>query len=209
MTMSAGRAGRLVIVSGPSGVGKTTVMRRVFERSTVPLVASVSATTRPQRPGEVDGVDYHFLTKDEFEIHRKGGEFLECFEVFGRGDWYGTLRSEVTSGMAAGKWVVLRIDVQGALRVMQQQPDAVTIFIRPGSLEQLEARLRGRGTEPPEAVQRRLRQAERELGQAARYRYQVVNDDLDQAVEQICGILSQEWEGDQDAGGPSGRGNRP
>jgi len=206
--MSASRTGRLVIVSGPSGVGKTTVMRRVFERCPVPLLASVSATTRPPRPGEVHGVDYHFLTKQEFELCRKRGEFLECFEVFGRGHWYGTLRSEVTSGLAAGKWVVLRIDVRGALRVMQQYADAVTIFVRPGSLEQLERRLRSRGTETQQAIERRLRQAERELGQAGRYRFQVVNDDLDQAVEQICGILSQEWETDQDAGGPSGRGNR-
>jgi guanylate kinase len=197
--MSASRAGRLVVVSGPSGVGKTTVMRRVFERSTVPLVASISATTRPPRPGEVEGVDYHFLTEQEFSILRKKGGFLECFEVFGRGRWYGTLRSEVTSRVAAGKWVVLRIDVQGALCVMEQQPDALTIFIRPGSLAQLEARLRGRGTESQQAIQRRLRQAEQELRQADRYRYQVVNDDLDQAVEQICGILSQEWETDQDA----------
>jgi guanylate kinase len=189
-------------------VGKTTVMRRVFERCPVPLVASVSATTRPPRPGEVDGVDYRFLTKQEFELHRKRGEFIECFEVFARGHWYGTLRSEVASGLAAGKWVVLRIDVQGALRVMQQYADAVTIFVRPSSPEQLERRLRSRGTETEGAIERRLAQARRELGQAERYRYQVVNDDLDQAVQQVCRILIQEWEADRDAGGPSGRGNR-
>jgi guanylate kinase len=206
--MPASRNGRLVVVSGPSGVGKTTLMRRAFQRCPIPLVASVSATTRAPRSGEVDGVDYHFLTEQEFEIHRRRGEFLECFEVFGRGHWYGTLRSEVTSGLAAGKWVVLRIDVQGALCVMQRYPDAVTIFVRPGSLEQLEARLRGRGTESEEVIQRRLTQARHELGLADRYRYQVVNDDLEQAVQQICDILSHEWEAHRDAGGASGRGNR-
>ena len=197
-----------MIVSGPSGVGKTTVMRRVFQRRPVPLLASVSATTRPPRPGEVDGVDYHFLTEQEFDLRRKRGEFLECFEVFGQGHWYGTLLSEVTSGLAAGKWVVLRIDVQGALCVMQQRGDAVSIFVRPGSIEQLEQRLRGRGTESEQAIQRRLGQAKRELGLADRYRYQVVNDDLDQAVQQICDILTQESEAERDAGESSGRENR-
>ena len=192
--MPANRSGRLVIVSGPSGVGKTTVMGRVFQRRPVPLVASVSATTRAPRPGETDGVDYHFLTKQEFELRRKRGEFIECFEVFGRGHWYGTLAGEVTSGLEAGKWVLLSIDVQGALSVMQQHGDAVTVFIRPASVEQLEQRLRGRRTEPEEAIRWRLAQAKRELDLADRYRYQVVNDDLDLAVEQICDILIQESE---------------
>ena len=198
----------MVIVSGPSGVGKTTVMQRVFERRPVALVRSVSATTRPPRAGEVDGVDYHFLSKQEFQIRRKRGDFLECFEVFGKGYWYGTLLSEVTSGLAAGKWVVLNIDVQGALSVMQQHDDAVSIFILPASLEQLQRQLRGRGTETEEAIRRRLERAEAELSTAGRYRYQVVNDDLDRAVEQICDILTQESEANRDAGGSSGRGNR-
>jgi guanylate kinase len=189
-------------------VGKTTLMRRVFRCPPVPLAASVSATTRPPRLGEVDGVDYHFLSKQEFEIRRKRGEFLECFEVFGSGHWYGTLLDEVTSGLAAGKWVVLSIDVQGALSVMQRHGDAVSIFVRPDSIEQLQRRLRGRGTETEEAIQRRLERAKRELGLADRYRYQVVNDDLDQAVQQICDILTQESEADRDAGGSSGRENR-
>jgi guanylate kinase len=206
--MAASRQGRLVVVSGPSGAGKTTVMRRVFERCGLPLVASVSATTRAARPGEADAVDYHFLTKQEFQVRRKRGEFLECFEVFEGGHWYGTLRSEVTSGLAAGKWVVLRIDVQGALCIMQQFPDAVTIFVQPSSLDELQRRLRGRGTETEEVIQRRLREAQRELGLADRYRYQVVNDDLDRAAEQICDILTQESEADGHVGGASRRGNR-
>ena len=138
--------GRLIVISGPSGVGKTTVMRQLFAQCPR-LVASVSATTRPPRPDEQDGRDYHFLSPEEFDRRRQAGDFLECCEVFGRGYWYGTLKSEVTPRLAAGKWVVLEIDVQGTLAVLSQFPDAETIFIRPESLAELERRLRGRGTE--------------------------------------------------------------
>jgi len=186
--------GRLVVVSGPSGAGKTTVMRRVFEQCRLPLVASVSATTRPPRPGEIDGVDYHFLTAEEFDSRRKNGEFLECFEVFGSGCWYGTLLSEVTPGLKAGKWVVLEIDVQGALAVMQRFGDAITIFVRTASLEELERRLCGRQTESEEAIQRRLVRARQELELADRYRYQVVNDDVERAAQEICHLLTRESE---------------
>ncbi len=197
--MPASSQGRLIIVSGPSGAGKTTVLRRVFERCPGPLWSSVSATTRPARPGEVDGVDYRFLTEGEFTDLRERGAFIECFEVFGRGYWYGTLRREVTSGLEAGKWVVLEIDVQGALAVMQQYPDALTIFVRPSSLAELKRRLRGRGTETEDAIQGRLQQAGKELALADRYRNQVINDDVDQAVREICNILTQESEADRDA----------
>jgi guanylate kinase len=186
--------GRLVVVSGPSGAGKTSVLHRVLETCSVPLVKSVSATTRPPRAGETDGVDYHFLTEDNFHIRRQGGDFVECFEVFGQGHWYGTLESEVATGLAAGKWVVLEIDVQGALAVMQRFPDAITIFLRPSSRQELERRLRGRGTETEEAIQRRLARADRELAQADRYQYQVINDNMDQAVQELCGILTSHWE---------------
>jgi guanylate kinase len=139
-------------------------------------------------------VDYYFLSPEEFSARRAEGEFLECFEVFGRGYWYGTLWSEVVAGFDAGKWVVLEIDVQGALAAMERYPDALSIFIRLGSLEELEKRLRGRGTETEEAVGRRLARAKHEIELAGRYRYQVVNDDVDQAVSEICGILTREWE---------------
>ena len=186
--------GRLVVVSGPSGVGKTSVMRQVYQSCPLPLQRSVSATTRPPRPGETDGRDYHFLTNEEFQLRRKRGEFLECFQVFAQSCWYGTLWSEVTPGLTAGKWVVLEIDVQGALAVMEQFAEAVTIFLRPSSREELERRLRGRGTETEQSIRRRLAQADRELAQAGRYRYQVINDRLDQAVREICGLLTTEWE---------------
>jgi guanylate kinase len=172
-------------------VGKTTVLRRLLGSAPVPLEASVSATTRPARPGEVDGVDYRFLTEEEFARRRQRGEFLECFQVFGRGDWYGTLFSEVTPRLQGGKWVLLEIDVQGALSVMERFPHAITIFLRPGSWEQLESQLRGRATDTDQAVQSRLQRARDELALADHYRYQVVNDDVDRAVREICHILTQ------------------
>jgi len=181
--------GKLVVMSGPSGVGKTTVLRRLLATCRLPLCASVSATTRPPRPDEVDGVDYHFLSEEEFHRRRAGGEFLECYEVYSSGWWYGTLNSEVDSGLQSGKWIVLGIDVHGAFSVVERHPDAITIFLRPGSLEVLEKRLRGRGTEDDEAIRRRLEQAKNELALADWYRYQVVNDDLDRTVREICDIL--------------------
>lgn len=183
---------RLIVLSGPSGVGKSTVVRRVLERYPNWLRQSVSATTRPPRPGERDGVDYHFLSADEFARRRETGDFLECFEVFGRGHWYGTLLSEVTAGGSDEKWVILDIDVDGAARVRQLVPGVLSIFLHPGSEAELERRLRARGTESEEAIQRRLEVARRELARAGEYQYLVTNDSLDQAVERISSILEQE-----------------
>src|ERR1700676_1095150 len=187
--MSTSSDGRVIVISGPAGVGKTTVVKQLFARCPR-LRHSVSATTRPPRPDELDGRDYYFLTPEEFARRREAGEFLECCEVFGLGYWYGTLWKEVTSGLAAGKWVVLEIDDQGALAVLARFPDAVTIFIRPDSTEELERRLRGRGTESEEEVRRRLEVARRELASADRYQYQIVNRSVDQAVADIMAILN-------------------
>jgi guanylate kinase len=189
--MSDTSSGRLVAISGPSGAGKTTLVRRVFQECPR-LVHSVSATTRPPRPGEVDGQDYHFLTREEFERKRQAGEFLECFEVYGHDFWYGTLESAVTPSLAAGKWVVLEIDVQGTMAVLKRYPHTITIFVRPRSMEQLERQLRNRGTESNEAIERRLEVARRELAFADRYQHQVLNDDIDRAVREICDILIQQ-----------------
>ena len=186
--------GRLVIVSGPSGVGKSTLLTRVLERSALSLTVSTSVTTRPARPGEIDGESYHFLSTEDFESHRQAGDFLECKEVYGRGYWYGTLRIPVTTGLEAGKWVILEIDVEGALDVLQQIPEAVTIFINPGSLAELERRLRSRATESEDSIQQRLAEAGREMEQAATYQHQVINDNLDRAVQELCDILAQQGE---------------
>ena len=179
-----------MIVSGPSGAGKTTVLDGVFGRASVPLAKSVSATTRKPRPGEADGVDYHFISAEDFQKRRQRGEFLECFQVFARGQWYGTLEKGVVEDIEDGKWVVLEIDVQGAVEVMKRFPEAITIFISPGESGELERRLRGRGTESEENIQRRLQEARRELALAGRYRYQVVNDNVERAVGEILEILA-------------------
>ena len=188
------RCGRIVVVSGPSGVGKTTLVERLFQTCPLPLVRSVSATTRQPRGGEADGADYHFLTPDRFESLRAEGGFLECFEVFGRGYWYGTLWSEVRAAMDAGKWVVLNIDVHGGAAVMERFEDAITVFIRTESIEPLRERLELRGTDSPAEIDRRLQRAEYEMSMAHRYRYQIINDDLDRAVNELCNLLTEQWE---------------
>ena len=183
---------RLIVLSGPSGVGKRTIVRRVIERFPSRLRLSVSATTRPPRPGEQDGIDYYFLTPDEFARRRQAGQFLECFEVFGRGHWYGTPLAEVTPSGPDPKWVILDIDVDGAEKVRQLVPRTVSIFLHPGSEQELERRLRARGTEPKDAIQRRLEVARRELARAGEYQFMVTNDSLDAAVERISEILQHE-----------------
>jgi guanylate kinase len=182
----------VLVLSGPAGVGKTTVVHRLLDVSPVKLMKCVSATTRPPRSGEVDGSDYYFLSPEEFEQKRQRGDFLECAEVHRAGYWYGTLKSEVERAARAGAWAFLEIDVQGALNVMQAYPAAVTIFLKTPSVDDYEQRLRKRATESEEVIQRRLQTAREELKQADRYRFCVVNDDLDRTVGEITNILKSE-----------------
>ena len=186
--------GKLVIVSGPSGSGKSTVVRRLLQDCRLPLTVSVSATTRSPRAGEVDGRDYYFLSREQFQQRRQAGDFLECMEVYGQ-HWYGTLRQEVRRGLEAGQWVVLEIDVNGAMEVLKEIPNAITIAVLPASMAELEQRLRDRGTDSEEAIQRRLRVASSEI-QSLRsvYQHHITNDQLDRAVSEICAALQHHRE---------------
>ena len=182
------RNARLFVVSGPAGVGKGTLVERVrASRSTVAV--TVSATTRQPRPGEVDGVSYHFLTGDEFDRLVREGEFLEWAEV--HGNRYGTLKSEVDGKLAAGFSVILEIDVQGGRSVRAIYPDVVRIFIEPPSFEVLEARLRGRGTEDERSLAIRLANAKGELDQAAEYDVRIVNDTLEEALAELDATIER------------------
>jgi guanylate kinase len=177
----------LLVVAGPSGVGKGTIVARLKERSPE-LWESVSYTTRARRPTEVDGRDYCFVSREAFEALRDAGGFLEWFEVFG--DLKGTPRGPVEDHLAAGDDVLLEIDVQGALKVREQFPDACLVFVRPPSLADLRKRLEGRGTETEAGLERRLAEAERELAHAPEFDHVVVNDDLERVVDEVAGILS-------------------
>jgi guanylate kinase len=188
---AAVKTGRMIVISGPSGAGKSTVVRGMLTGCSLPLALSVSATTRQPRQGEVHGKDYFFLPADEFDRRRRAGEFLECKEVFGRGDWYGTLQSQVAAGLEAGKWVILEIDVDGMMSVLERYPETITIFIHCGDIDELERRLRTRNTDSEDAIRRRLEVARHELAYQNHYRYQILNEDVDQSVRQICEILLQ------------------
>lgn len=180
----------VVVLSGPSGSGKSTIVNQLISTADVKLMKAISATTRPKRTGEVDGEDYYFLGLDEFTRRRENGEFLEYAEVHSSGYWYGTLKSELERIRQAGGWAFLEIDVQGALRVMQQYPGAVTVFLKTPSEAEYETRLRKRGTESDAVIQKRLQTVREELKLADRYEFQVVNDDLNRAVREIADILS-------------------
>lgn len=180
------RRGRLLVVTGPGGVGKGTAVTELARRRP-DLEVSVSATTRPPRPGEVDGVHYHFLTDDDFRARAAAGEFLEWAEFNGR--CYGTLRGPVDAACARGRVVLLEIEVQGARQVRQRDARAVLVFVAPPSREELAARLRARG-EAPEEITRRLDIAEWELSQADDFDHIVVNDDLDKCVSELERILA-------------------
>ncbi len=183
---------RVFVITGPSGVGKGTLIRLLRERLPE-LALSVSATTRGPRPGEEDGVDYHFLTPEQFTADVAAGKFVEHAEYSGR--HYGTLRRELDRHLAAGHPVVLEIEVQGARQVRETMPEAVRIFIKPPSDAALHDRLVGRGTDSAEDIAKRLEVATSELAAAPEFRHVVVNDTLDRALGELVQIVQQELAG--------------
>jgi guanylate kinase len=182
-------AARVFVITGPSGVGKGTLIRGLRER--VPqLELSVSATTRDPRPGEQPGVDYHFLDAGEFERRARAGDFVEYADYSGRR--YGTLRAELERRLGDGAPVVLEIEVQGARQVREAMPEAVLVFIAPPSTEALRARLVGRGTDAGEQIEERLHTAQRELRARSEFGHVVVNDRLERATDELAAIVQSE-----------------
>lgn len=169
-------------MSAPSGCGKSTIIRSIMERGNVDLKFSVSATNRPPRPGEVNGVNYHFISTVDFRKAIENNDFVEFEEVY-PGRFYGTLKSEIIHRCEIGETVVLDIDVKGGIRVKEMfGDDALSVYILPPSVQELRKRLEGRGTETPEAIEQRISKAEYELSFAPRYDLRIVNDDLAAAV---------------------------
>ena len=181
--------GLLIVVSGASGTGKGTVCKKILD-DLPEITYSISATTRSPRPGEVDGREYYFLSRDEFTAWIDDGKFLEFAEVYG--NFYGTPLNKIEDQLNRGKDILLEIDVQGALEVKRKCPEGVYIFLLPPSLEELKRRIEGRGTETPESLSRRLANAVAEIKIGLEYTYAVVNDSVDNAAAQIKSILAAE-----------------
>ncbi len=183
--------GRAVVITGPSGVGKGTLIRSLRQRMP-DLELSISATTRRPRAGETQGVDYHFLSPERFARHVADGDFLEHADYAGAR--YGTLRSELETRMAAGLPVVLEIEVQGARQVRETMPEAMQVFIAPPSVDALRARLIGRGTDDAEQIEKRLRTADAELAAQEEFAKVVVNDRLEDAVDELVAVVREATE---------------
>jgi guanylate kinase len=188
--------GRLFVVSGPSGVGKGTVIATAL-RQVPRLELATSATTRPRRPDEADGREYHFLDADEFARRVEGGDFLE--HVSYAGNRYGTLRSEVERRLRADRDVVLEIEVVGARAVKQQMPEAVLVFIAPPDVADLEARLRGRGTNSDQEIEDRLEIARREMEALPEFDHVIVNDAAERAAAELAGLVGSAHEDEEHA----------
>lgn len=187
--MSASR-GLLIVLSGPSGVGKGTVRAAVFANNQFQYVYSVSATTRAQRPGEVDGKDYYFVSREEFETMIQNEDLLEYAEYVG--NYYGTPIQKIEENLAAGHDVFLEIEVQGAMKVKERMPEGIFIFLAPPNLEELESRITGRGTDAAHVIQERMATAKEEIELMQHYDYVVVNDQVQHAVDKINAIIQSE-----------------
>ncbi len=188
--MKLNHRGLLIVLSGPSGVGKGTVRKALFEKKSHKLNYSVSMTTRKPRAGEVEGEDYFFVSREYFQKQIEDDKMLEWAEFVG--NYYGTPKEHVEQLLESGKEVVLEIEVEGALQVRSKMPEAVFIFIVPPDKETLYTRLRSRGTEPKELIDQRIAKADREFLLAHKYDYIVVNDDIDKAAERIISIIKAE-----------------
>lgn len=188
-TTSPVARGKLIILSGPSGSGKSTVISKALENHSLPVRLAISATTRKARPGEIDGKHYHFCEKEAFEASIASDKFLEWADVYGFR--YGTLREEVDPHLEKGTSVLLEIDVQGGMQIYKKKPDCVLVFIRASTPKEYERRLRARKTDDPASLEKRLKSAlhEIEIG-SCHYHYQVINDDLEQAVTDFHRLLS-------------------
>ncbi|HEX9614041.1 MAG TPA: guanylate kinase [Bacteroidota bacterium] len=183
--------GSLIVISAPSGSGKTTIARAIMERYPA-IMFSVSATTRPRRKNEVDERDYFFLSREEFQKRIQAGALVEWEEIYG--DLYGTLRSEVERTLTEGGVMLFDVDIKGALSIKREYAEAVLIFVRPPSVESLKQRLRGRKTENEPALNRRLERVPMELELGSRCDYEVVNDDLPRAILDVERIILQHTE---------------
>ncbi|MCX5635975.1 MAG: guanylate kinase [Planctomycetota bacterium] len=187
MEKGQNKKGKLVVISGPSGVGKGTICKQLVRRLN-DVCLSISATTRPKAKTEVDGKDYYFLPREQFEKRIKECSLLEYAEVFG--NFYGTPKDKVDEATAAGKTVILEIDVQGGRQVKAKCPDAVMIFIMPPTTKALVERITGRGRDAADVVQKRLAKANAEIEAAGNlYEYKIVNDDLEQAINEVMEII--------------------
>ncbi|HFR3770068.1 TPA: guanylate kinase, partial [Streptococcus suis] len=182
--------GLLIVFSGPSGVGKGTVRQEIFSHPGNKFEYSVSMTTRAQRPGEVDGVDYHFRSREEFEELIRQGQMLEYAEYVG--NYYGTPLTYVNETLDKGIDVFLEIEVQGALQVKKKVPDAVFIFLTPPDLEELKDRLVGRGTDSEEVIVQRIERAKEEIALMREYDYAIVNDEVPKAAELVKRVIEAE-----------------
>ena len=188
--MKLNERGLLVVISGPSGVGKGTIREALFELPDNNFCYSVSMTTRKPREGEVDGEDYYFVSREEFERRIDDGQFLEYAEFVGQ--YYGTPRDYIERKLNEGKEVIIEIEVQGALKVRERMPEAVFVFIVPPSRDVLFERLMNRGTEMTNDIKKRIEKAEREFHLAYKYDYIVVNDDVYNAADRIVAIIRAE-----------------
>lgn len=183
------KKGKIFVISGPSGVGKGTLLKMLLEKH--PEISfSVSATTRKPRPGEVDGVNYFYISKEKFEDSIKKDEFIEWAKF--ADNYYGTYKKTVEKALLEGKNIALEIEVQGAMQIREKMPEAILIFILPPSIDELKARLKGRNTEAEEVIQKRLSVVESEFEKRKYFNYEIINDNLDRALEELEKIVSVE-----------------